>query len=238
MSLSNSPVLATGWIDPRVVTHTGSWPSSNPEDTSTIPSEMAAPMLDIIDEELANSRGSSNRVYRYSSLFRNMQNSNSAHDEQNLESSAYPTHPLLPEDVQHQNPYFLNEQNEQSQYLLTQNDGPPEEVQSVGPYPWFERVAHYPSYSKGPNISLDWPPPERPDVLSQAERDEIFRRSQQKFYYLNERGAPSSPRMFDESQSLPSRLHDPPKDIQWRTNPLDVAAPLDPRLGRPTSGQG
>ena len=37
---------------------------------STIPSEMAAPMLDIIDEELANSRGSSNRLDRYSSLFR------------------------------------------------------------------------------------------------------------------------------------------------------------------------
>jgi hypothetical protein len=202
MSRSNSPVLDTGCIDPRVVTHAGSWPSSDHEDT----------------------------------LWQ-MQSNNSAHDEQNLESSAYPTHPLLPEDVQHQNPYFLNEQNEQGQDLLTQNDGPPEEVQSVSPYPWFERVAHYPSYSKGSNLSLDWPPPERPDVLSQAQVDEIFRRSQQKFYYLNERGAPSSPRMFDESQSLPSRLHDPPKEIQWRTNPLDVTAPLDP-LRPPTSGQG
>jgi ankyrin repeat protein len=37
---------------------------------STVPSEMAAPMLDSIDEELENSRGSSNRLERYASLFR------------------------------------------------------------------------------------------------------------------------------------------------------------------------
>jgi ankyrin repeat protein len=36
---------------------------------STVPSEMAAPMLDSIDEELENSRGSSNRLERYASLF-------------------------------------------------------------------------------------------------------------------------------------------------------------------------
>jgi hypothetical protein len=162
MSRSNSPVLATGWIDPRFLTHTGSWLSSNHEDTPW-----------------------------------QMQNNNSAHDEQNLESSAYPTNPLLPESVQRQNPYFLNEQNEQpsartihwDQSLLEQMDDPsesedpgsreyfhhflpllPEGVQPQTPYFLNEQ-------NEQPSARTIHERTRRDAAISQHEVDQAFRRS-------------------------------------------------------------
>jgi hypothetical protein len=167
MSRSNSPVLATGWIDPRVVTHTGSWP----EDT----------------------------------LWQ-MQNSNSVHDEQNLEPSAYPTHPLLPEGVQRQNPYFLNEQNEQpsartiheGQSLLEQMGDPSESED-----PWSRE---YVVDETGTRYEV-FPP----DALNPHHFQHLLPEGVQPQtpYFLNEQHEQPSARTIHEGQSLLPPYYDP-----------------------------
>jgi hypothetical protein len=171
MSRSNSPVLATGWIDPRFLTHTGSWLSSNHEDTPW-----------------------------------QMQNNNSAHDEQNLESSAYPTNPLLPEGVQRQNPYFLNEQNEQSsartihegQSLLEQMGDPSESED-----PWSrENVVD----ETGTRYEVLLPDALNPHHFQPLLPEGV---QPQTPYFLNEQHEQPSARTIHEAQSLLPPYYDP-----------------------------
>jgi hypothetical protein len=126
-----------------------------------------------------------------------MQNNNSAHDEQNLESSAYPTNPLLPEGVQRQNPYFLNEQSEQSS-ARTIHEGPSllEQmgIPSESEDPWSREYVHHfqPLLPEGvqpktpyflneqneqPSARTIHERTRRDAAISQHEVDQAFRRS-------------------------------------------------------------